>query len=141
MLNETIIIQVPSGGTVPLLSVIVTGIVTITITYITIRNNTKMIFIQANKDKINEKIIELADVAKTGNVEDIEKVIDGEDNYYIPEDLKKKIKREIKKEKPHWFSFYALLKLKDMLIRYFENEKYQLLHERILKIINKYLSP
>ena len=136
MLNQTIVIQTPSEDLVPIVSVVITAIVSVLVTYISIKNNTKTIFIQANKDKINEKILELAQGARRGKLDEITEVVNSKDNYYIPEDLKKKISKEIKKENPPNF-YYKILKNKDQLLKRLRNEKYPDLYERILSIINR----
>jgi|GEM_PF-5756438 len=141
MLNQYIIIQTPPEDIVPMVSVVITAIVSILVTYITITNNTKTIFILENKDKINSIILELAKGARREKLDEINNVLNSKDNYYIPNDLKKKIKREIEIENSQWYSFYGLLKWKAKTIKYFENEEYPPVEERILKIINKYLSP
>ena len=140
MLNQTIVIQTLPEDLVPIVSVVITAIVSVLVTYISIKNNTKTIFIQANKDKINEKILELAKGARRDKLEEITEAMNSKDNYYIPEDLKIKISKEIKKENPPNF-YYKILKNKDKLLKYLRNEKYPDLCERILSIINRYISP
>lgn len=124
MLNQSIIIQTPAEDIVPMVSVVITAIVSILVTYITITNNTKTIFILENKDKINSIILELAQGARREKLDEINNVLNSKDNYYIPNNLKKKIKREIEIENSQWYSFYGLLKWKDKTIKYFENEEY-----------------
>jgi hypothetical protein len=139
--NESNVVQTFSGIVVPTVAIVMSAIVTIYVAYMSIKFNTKSVFVLANKDKMNQQIIMLGVAARSGKIDKIEEVLNSRDNYYIPDDLKKKIKIEMEKENSPWYSFYGLLKWKDKTIKYFENKKYPPLHERILKIINKYLSP
>jgi hypothetical protein len=154
MLNETAITQTLLNGTtvssivVPVASIVMTGItaiftgiITFSVAYMSMKYNAKSVFIQANKDKVNEQVIKLADAARRNKIKEINSIMDSGDNFYIPEHLKKKIKREIKKElNPN--SFEKLYRKKDELFfRYLKKEEFPCLYDRILSIINKYISP
>lgn len=144
MLNETVVLQTPSDNTVPIAALVVSGVVTILVsfltTYISLKNNNRTVFIQANKDKINEIILQLAEGARRGKLGEIEDTLNSKFNYYIPEDLKKEIKREINKEKSQ--SLYCkILRGKDKLQNYLMRNNSPTLCDRILRMINKYISP
>lgn len=65
--------------------------------------------------------------------------MDSKDGVYIPIDLKKKIRKEMKKEDPQNL-FYKFLRSKDELFASLRKQDYPHISERILNIINKYLS-
>lgn len=141
MLNETnVTLALLTENTiskifVPTASICVSGYVA----YMSMKYNARNIFIDANKEKINDAIMKLAEKAKRGKVDEINEILNSDSGIYIPHSLNKKIKREIKKETSSNL-FYKSLRKKDELLRYFKKEEPSL-GNRILNLINKYISP
>jgi hypothetical protein len=142
MLNETnVTLALLTENTiskivVPTASIFVSGYVA----YMSMKYNARNIFIDANKEKINDAIMKLAEKAKRGKVDEINEILNSDSGIYIPHSLNKKIKREIKKETSSNL-FYKSLRKKDELLRYFKKEEEPSLGNRILNLINKYISP
>lgn len=75
---------------IPFISVVVTGY----IAYYTIKNNARTIFIQANQIKINDAILNLAKKIERGEPSEIMEFLNSNEGIYIPEPLKKELRKD-----------------------------------------------
>jgi hypothetical protein len=147
LLNETTVTQTMSGIVVPIVAILMTGIVaifsgviTVFVTRMSIKHNEKILFINTYKEKMNEAILKISVKAGRGEIFEINEFIDSEEGVYIPKDLKKKIRKEIRKEiNPNFFD-KILMKI-DELHKHLRKEKYTNSSDRILSILNEYISP
>jgi len=74
---------------VPLLAILATA----AMAFLSIRANSRNIFIQMNQDEIVKNIKELTHKIQSGDKENILKFLDSENGIYIPTSLKKNIKK------------------------------------------------
>lgn len=141
MLNETV--DTISKIVLPSMAILVSGFVTIFVTFISIKYNAKNIYVQANQQKIGESIEKLAEKARRGQIEEIQKFLNSAESIYIPNDLKRKIRKEIMKEigKDENPSFCEDAKQKSIMLSTSKKEEFTELHERVLNIISEYISP
>ncbi|WP_440944823.1 hypothetical protein ACSAZL_11685 [Methanosarcina sp. T3] len=140
MLNETETIDAVSKIVVPSMPIFITGIITIFVTYLSLKYNARNIYIMANQAKIGESIEKLAEIARRGQKEEIQNFLDSTKSIYIPNKLKKKIRKEIKRTDQNFIQHHYW-EIKSELFKNKKKKELPKLHERILDVINEYISP
>ena len=104
------ILKIIAQFAIPIFSILITGF----IAYYTIKNNARNIFIQANKTKIEETIVELSKIIDRGQNDEILNFLNSSDGIYIPKQIKSKI-RIYAKEK---IDTYIQNKMLDSISKY-----------------------
>ena len=79
---------------VTLLTPIISIAATVYIAYYSMKYTARNIFIEANKDKINQALMDLIKSIKTGNSDEIIKFLNSSEGIYIPAPLKTKIRKK-----------------------------------------------
>lgn len=79
---------------VQLLTPVISILATVYIAYYSMQYTARNIFIEANKDKINQAITDLIKTVKTGKSDEIIKFLDSSEGIYIPASLKAKIRKK-----------------------------------------------
>ncbi|MDD5474774.1 MAG: hypothetical protein PHU34_11615 [Candidatus Methanoperedens sp.] len=114
---------------IPAIAIIATGVTSVLITYYTVTNNTRSIYIQANQTEIKKAMEELSKRVDRGQSQEILDFLNSIKGIYIPKSMRNRIR---KKCSGNW--------LLDILLK----RKAEIGKEQKIKIIdeiNKYISP
>ncbi|VVB93267.1 Uncharacterised protein [uncultured archaeon] len=114
---------------IPVAAIVATGITSIVITYYTVLNNTRSIYIQANQTEIKKAMAELSKRVNRGQSQEIIGFINSIEAIYIPKPMRIKIKKKCSRN-------WLLAKLLGKKVKISEEQKIKIIDE-----INNYLSP
>jgi hypothetical protein len=115
---------------IPAIAIIVTGVTSVLITYYTVTNNTRSIYIQANQTEIKKAMDELSIRVDRGQSQEILDFLNSIKGIYIPKSMRNSIRKKCSR---NWS--LAILGFKRTVTISKEQKN------KIKDEINKYLSP